>query len=122
MEPINELIAVRKEKEKALRDAGIETYPQDNDPYITTEYIEKKFGEASHDDLEKNEEHVRVAGRVMAFRDFGKSSFIHIQDRKGKIQAYVRKDMLKSPEYGIFKKFDISLALKAGYSGPRPGN
>lgn len=107
MEPISELIVVRKEKEKALRDAGIETYPQDNGPYITTEDIEKKFGEISHDDLEKIEEHVHVAGRVMAFRDFGKSSFIHIQDRKGKIQAYVRKDMLKSPDYAIFKKFDI---------------
>jgi hypothetical protein len=28
MEPINELLAVRKEKEEALRKMGIETYPQ----------------------------------------------------------------------------------------------
>lgn len=107
MEPINELVAVRKEKEKALREAGIETYPQDKGPYITTEDIEKKFGAFSHDDLEKIEDRVCVAGRVMAFRDFGKSSFIQIQDRKGKIQAYLRKDMLKTPEYSVFKKFDI---------------
>ena len=107
MEPINELIAVRKEKEKALREAGIETYPQDRGPYVTTEEIEERFGSLSHDDLEKIEERVCVAGRIMAFRDFGKSSFVHIQDRKGKIQAYARKDMLKSPEYSIFKKLDI---------------
>ncbi len=107
MEPINELVAVRKEKEKALREGGIETYPQDNGPYITTEEIETKYGAISHDDLEKMEDRVAIAGRVMAFRDFGKSSFIHIQDRKGKIQAYVRKDILKNPEYAVFKKFDI---------------
>ena len=36
-----------------------------------------------------------LRGRIMAFRDFGKSCFFHIQDRKGKIQVYVRKDILK---------------------------
>ncbi|MCX5816293.1 MAG: lysine--tRNA ligase [Proteobacteria bacterium] len=107
MEPINELIAVRMEKEKSLRELGIETYPQDNGPYITTGDVEEKYSSFSHDELEKTEEHVSVAGRIMAFRDFGKSLFIHIQDRKGKIQVYARKDMLKSPEYSIFKKFDI---------------
>jgi len=107
MEPINELIAVRIEKEKALRESGIETYPQDNGPYITTGDVEAKYGLFSHDELEKTEEYVSVAGRIMAFRDFGKSSFVHIQDRKGKIQVYVRKDILKSPEYTTFKKFDI---------------
>ena len=107
MEPVNELVSVRKEKEKALRDIGVETYPQDNASYLTTTDIEKKFGNISHDELEKIEEPISVAGRILAFRDFGKSSFIHIQDRKGRIQAYVRKDMLKSPEYSIFKKFDI---------------
>jgi lysyl-tRNA synthetase, class II len=43
----------------------------------------------------------------MAFRDFGKSSFIHVQDREGKTQVYVRKDMIKSPDYAVFKKFDV---------------
>ena len=42
----------------------------------------------------------------MAFRDFGKSTFVHIQDRKGRIQVYARKDFLKDPDYAVFKKFD----------------
>jgi lysyl-tRNA synthetase class 2 len=107
MEPINELYAVRKEKEKYLKEQGIETYPQDRGPYITTRDVEERFAGLSPEELEKNEERVAIAGRIMAFRDFGKSSFIHIQDRKGKIQAYIRKDILKSPAYDIFKKFDI---------------
>jgi lysyl-tRNA synthetase, class II len=107
MEPINELVAVRKEKEKALRELGIETYPQDRGPYRTTEMVEKELGGLSAEELEAKAESVSVAGRIMAFRDFGKSSFIHIQDRKGKVQVYVRKDILKSPAFDIFKKFDI---------------
>jgi lysyl-tRNA synthetase class 2 len=108
MEPINELKAVRKEKERQLREAGIETYPQDRGPYTTTLDVEERFGAFSHDELEKMEDRVAVAGRIMAFRDFGKSTFLHIQDRKGRIQLYVRKDILKSPGYDIFKKFDIA--------------
>lgn len=107
MEPINELYAVRKEKEKNLKEQGIETYPQDRGPYITTKDVEDRFGGFSAGDLEKNEDRVSIAGRIMAFRDFGKSAFIHVQDRKGRIQAYIRKDILQSPAYDIFKKFDI---------------
>ncbi|MBP8626036.1 MAG: lysine--tRNA ligase [Syntrophorhabdales bacterium] len=107
MEPINELIAVRKEKEKTLRELGIDTYPQVRGPYVTTEEIGLRFSGLSPEELEKNEENVSVAGRIMSFRDFGKSTFVHIQDRKGRIQVYVRKDILKNPEYSIFKKFDI---------------
>ncbi len=107
MEPTNELYAVRKEKEKSLKEQGIDTYPQDRGPYTTTKDVEERFGPQSAEDLEKNEERVAIAGRIMAFRDFGKSAFIHVQDRKGKMQAYIRKDVLKSPAYDIFKKFDI---------------
>ncbi|MCX8110049.1 MAG: lysine--tRNA ligase [Syntrophorhabdaceae bacterium] len=107
MEPINELIAVRKEKEKKLRELGIDTYPQDRGPYITTGEVDFRFGGLLPEELEKTDERVSVAGRIMSFRDFGKSTFVHIQDREGRIQLYVRKDVLKSPEYNIFKRFDI---------------
>jgi lysyl-tRNA synthetase class 2 len=107
MEPLNELMTVRKEKEKALRELGIETYPQDRGPYETTRDVETRFGVLSEQELESTKEQVSVAGRVMGFRDFGKSVFLHIQDRKGRIQVYVRKDILKSPEYSLIKKFDL---------------
>ncbi|OPX97580.1 MAG: Lysine--tRNA ligase, heat inducible [Syntrophorhabdus sp. PtaB.Bin006] len=108
MEPIDELVSIRKQKEKLFREAGIETYPQDRGSYIDTGTITRKFGELNSEDLEKEEAVMSVAGRIMAFRDFGKSAFLHVQDRKGKIQVYVRKDMLKSPDFDTFRKFDIS--------------
>jgi lysyl-tRNA synthetase class 2 len=67
----------------------------------------------SHDELEKEEAALSVAGRIVAFRDFGKSSFLHVQDKKGKIQLYVRKDMLKDFDYEAFKKLDIGDIISA---------
>lgn len=107
MEPINELVAVRKEKEKALRELGVETYPQIKGDFDITEEIEQSCGAMASEELEGLNRQAHVAGRIMAFRDFGKSTFLHVQDRRGKIQVYVRKDILKEPTYDTFKKFDI---------------
>jgi lysyl-tRNA synthetase class 2 len=113
MEPINELVAVRKDKEKYFRSIGIETYPQDRGTYADTASIAQRFAAMSHDELEKEGASLSVAGRIVAFRDFGKSSFLHIQDKKGKIQLYVRKDMLKDFDYEAFKKLDIGDIIAA---------
>jgi lysyl-tRNA synthetase class 2 len=113
MEPINELVAVRKDKEKYFRSIGIETYPQDRGTYADTAGIAQRFGAMSHDELEKEGASLSVAGRIVAFRDFGKSSFLHIQDKKGKIQLYVRKDMLKDFDYEAFKRLDIGDIIAA---------
>ena len=113
MEPINELVAVRKDKEKYFRSIGIDTYPQGRGSYVDTASIAQRFGAMSHDDLEKEGATLSVAGRIVAFRDFGKSAFLHIQDKKGKIQVYVRKDMLKGLPYEAFKKFDIGDIIAA---------
>ena len=113
MEPINELVAVRKDKEKYFRSIGIDTYPQGRGSYVDTASIAQRFGAMSHDDLEKEGATLSVAGRIVAFRDFGKSAFLHIQDKKGKTQAYVRKDMLKRLPYEAFKKFDIGDIIAA---------
>jgi len=104
MEPIHELLAVRKEKGEQLRKAGIDPYPQVRWPSIDSAELQKEYGELDAAELEGRGAHVSASGRIMAFRDFGKSSFIHIQDRKGRLQVYVRKDMLKTPEYADFKK------------------
>ncbi|MBP1734068.1 MAG: lysS [Deltaproteobacteria bacterium] len=113
MEPINELVAVRKDKEKYFRSVGIETYPQDRGSYSDTASIALRYGALSHDELEKEGAALSVAGRIVAFRDFGKSSFLHVQDKKGKIQLYVRKDMLKDFDYEAFKKLDIGDIISA---------
>ena len=107
MEPINELLGVRKEKEDYLRQSGVDPYPQIRGDYSRSGALQKEFEGLSAEQIEEKNVHVAFAGRMIAFRDFGKSCFIHLQDREGRIQAYVRKEMLKSPDYDLFKKFDV---------------
>ena len=121
MEPINELLSVRKEKEELLRAAGIDPYPQERGTFRTSASLQKEFGALPADEIEEKNAFVSFAGRIVAFRDFGKSCFLHVQDREGRTQVYARKDTLKSPDYDLFKfdpakdmrELDASFAAKA---------
>ena len=50
---------------------------------------------------------VTVAGRIMSKRGMGKVGFAHIQDIDGKVQLFVKKDILGDDAYNTFKKYDI---------------
>jgi lysyl-tRNA synthetase, class II len=50
---------------------------------------------------------VAVAGRIMGIRKMGKASFFHIQDRRGRVQVYARKDRLGEGPYGLFQSMDV---------------
>ncbi len=50
---------------------------------------------------------VRIAGRIMTRRVMGKASFLHMADRDGQIQSYVRKDAIGEESYDEFKHYDI---------------
>lgn len=98
---LNELEKVRYEKLKDLQERG-------KDPFQITKYEVTAHSNQiinEFDDFEGKE--VSVAGRIMGKRDMGKASFIHIQDRDGKLQSYVRKDEIGEETYVDFKKYDI---------------
>jgi lysyl-tRNA synthetase, class II len=44
---------------------------------------------------------VRVAGRVVAIRGHGKTTFAHLEDQTGRIQLYFRRDDLGEHAYGL---------------------
>lgn len=48
-----------------------------------------------------------IAGRMVSKRGKGKVGFADLQDRTGRIQIYVRKDILGDDVYHIFKRSDI---------------
>ena len=97
----NEQKQIRIDKLTALQNAG-------NDPFEITiatqthhsnEIIEK------FDELEEKD--VTIAGRIMTWRDMGKANFIDIQDRNGRIQAYVRMNDVGEEVFKEFKTWDI---------------
>lgn len=104
--PLSELIQQRLKKLENLRNLGIEPYDGVFEPSENTQEIFEKFGNFDKDKLEQDRFHVSVAGRVILLRDFGKAVFAHIQDSKGKIQIYLRKDIL-GDQFSLIKNLDI---------------
>ncbi len=95
--------AVRLKKLEDLRAAGI-------DPYRTV-FEPKHFSDEAKalykDDSEEKQATVAVAGRLIVIRAMGKSQFVKIQDQKGIIQLYVRKDVIGDEAYDRFKRLDL---------------
>jgi lysyl-tRNA synthetase class 2 len=56
---------------------------------------------------EDGEERVRVAGRVVARRGHGKTTFVHLADQTGRVQVYFRRDDLGERAYGIVRLLDL---------------
>ena len=106
MEEINELIAQRRLKLEKLRSAGINPYPNDFTPDICSQDIFDKFDAIDEHELKTVSNEFSLAGRLMSKRIMGKASFIHIHDRKGKIQIYVKRDEVGESSYKEFKKYD----------------
>jgi lysyl-tRNA synthetase class 2 len=103
----NELLKKRKEKIEALRAEGIDLYPNNVNVKNTTEEILSRFSDADHDQLVQIEERFSIAGRIMAIRNFGKAAFISLQDRKGRLQGYIHKQIVGEETYQLFKKLDV---------------
>lgn len=96
----NELV-VRREKLAALTAAG-------KNPFELTSFDVNAHSEAIKADFDAYEgKDVQIAGRIVGKRVMGKASFMHLLDRDGKIQVYVKRDDIGTDEYADFKKYDI---------------
>ncbi len=103
----SDLLKVRKDKIEALTASGVEAYPNDAKVTHLSAELHAAFGQMDNEALEKVTERFAIAGRVMAIRNFGKGAFIAIQDRKGRIQAFIRKDRLGDELFALFKTIDV---------------
>jgi lysyl-tRNA synthetase class 2 len=103
----SEVLRQKREKIRILREMGVELFPDDFKVDHTSLDILQKHGSWSAEDLQGLEAVFSCAGRIMSIRDFGGAAFIHLQDRKGKIQVYLRRDILGEELYDLFQKFDV---------------
>ncbi|MFH2012937.1 MAG: lysine--tRNA ligase [Pseudomonadota bacterium] len=107
MDEQSQLILDRVKKIEDLKREGINPYINDFKVTHVTQDIIEGFKDKSNEELEKVEERFSLAGRIIAIRNFGRAIFVHVQDRKGKIQAYIRQDLIGKEKFKIAKKFDI---------------
>lgn len=106
MEEINELIQQRLKKLDELKELGIDPFGGPFKVKDTTRDIINNYGEVTGDDLEGKKVLCTVAGRIIALRGFGRATFCHIQDGTGRIQIYLRKEII-GDQYNLVKKLDI---------------
>lgn len=98
---------VRRQKMQDLIDMGIDPFGQAYARTHKTSDILPVYQDKTKEELEALEIPVKVAGRIMTKRRMGKAGFMHIQDIDGKIQVYVRQDVVGEPAYALYKKNDI---------------
>lgn len=87
----NEQILVRRKKLAALKEKGLQPYPNDFFPTHMTADLRNRFADSSEEELQNVEERFAIAGRILSLRYFGKAAFFHVQDQSGQIQVYVRQ-------------------------------
>lgn len=97
-EDIGALLKVRREKMENLRGLGVDPFGKG---YTTTHspgVLRANFEE---------EKAVRVAGRITALRDMGKSNFLDISDINGRIQIFVNQKQIGDEQWAVYKQLDI---------------
>lgn len=110
---LEELILQRKQKLEELKKIK-NLYQNKFQKTYTTEKIQKEF---SHLNIsEENNTQITTAGRIILLRPMGKATFAHLKDFYGKIQIYLKEDILGKDDYSIFIK-NIDLGDVIGIIG-----
>jgi len=102
----NEQVQVRRRKLSSLRGKGFD-YPNDFRPDLSTGAIRRTYSEWSREQLLEANVRVCVAGRLMAHRIMGKSSFGHIQDASGRLQIFLARNVMGEAPYAESKQLDL---------------
>ncbi|GAB1374232.1 lysine--tRNA ligase [Bacteroidales bacterium] len=102
---LSEQEIIRRDSLKAMRELGIDPYPAAAyEVNITTSQIKEQYNPE-----EGNLKDISIAGRIMTRRIMGAAAFMEIQDEKGRIQVYLKRDEIcpgedKTMYNTVFKK------------------
>ena len=99
---LNEQMQVRLDKMHKIEEKGLKPFGYRYEFTHRSGDVKENF-----DALAEAETEVKLAGRVMAIRGHGKTCFMDMQDKDGRIQVYVRKDVLGEENYALIKMMDI---------------
>ncbi len=107
VESHSDIVAQRRAKLDELRAQGLNPFANGFSADTTAQDVTSAHVEHDAAALDTMDDLYRVAGRIMAKRDFGKAAFIQIQDRTGRLQVYVAKNLVGDELFEQFRKFDL---------------
>jgi len=100
-EELNFVLQARREKLEALEAAGVAPYAYAYDRQQSAAQAQTLLGQTEEGPA------VSLAGRIVAWRSHGKTTFAHLADSTGKIQLYFKKDQLGEESYAQLAHFDL---------------
>jgi lysyl-tRNA synthetase, class II len=104
---MDSLEQVRIQKLKDIQELGYDPYPTFYRNTHTLDGVVKEFSARSAEELEHSKHQVRVAGRILTNRPFGKAGFVTLSDGEGQLQVYAKKDQLPDRDFQLYKLLDI---------------
>ncbi|MFA5063010.1 MAG: lysine--tRNA ligase [Candidatus Omnitrophota bacterium] len=96
---LDELIQQRKAKAEALKAKGMGLYPAQSSKYVNIGLAAADFKEGWK---------LAFCGRITAKRSHGKAAFLDLRDSTGKIQLYIKKDIVGEDNFFIYENIDIA--------------
>lgn len=99
---MNDQLLVRRQKLDELRENGIDPFGSKFARQDLAKTLAQKYDVRDKEELNAAKLETKVAGRMLAKRGKGKVGFADLYDRSGKIQIYVRKDIVGPDNYQIF--------------------
>ena len=104
---LKQIIDHRIEKLNKIIDGGINPYPHN---------FEKKSEISFTKSEDKIGEIIQTAGRIVSLRKMGKAAFLNIQDESGKIQIYIKNELLPENVYDVVGR-NVDLGDIVGVKG-----
>ena len=118
-EELSQVMRHRREKLAALRERGIEPFAYNFEPTATAAGAITAFeaGEADGNLAEGGYgPSFRLGGRIVGWRDMGRSVFAHVEDVSGRVQVYFKKNVVGEESFETLALLDLSDWI--GVEGP----
>ena len=97
----------RQKKLEQIQQLGFDPFPREFRWTHTPAELVHAYSQSSASELEANRRDVRVAGRIVSLRLMGKAGFAHLQGSGGRIQIYVKKDVVGEKGFELFHLLDL---------------
>ncbi len=96
----------RREKLALYKEMGIDPYGHRIEVNSNSQLLKEKYAYLQDEEIDETNE-ITIAGRIVLLRKMGKASFFTLQDREGRIQCYIRQDVVGEENYKLFKLADL---------------
>ena len=106
LQDLNDQEQRRREKLAEYKELGIDPFGHKFEVDSTAAGLKEEFAFLEAEKV-KEDSHVRIAGRIVLLRKMGKASFFTLLDRTGKIQCYIKQDVVGEDNYKVFKLADL---------------